>query len=173
MRCATAALVWFVCAIGLAACAAVGPLPTADRGPLTRSVRVVSNDWHAAIVMDRAEVIATGLLPEADDFPNAAFLEFGWGDRVYYPARDPSIAVTLAAALTATPAIMHIAGLARPPERAQDDTQVVPVALSQGGFLSLVGAIAGVVGVDDARHALCPAARAPCLTGKPVCPVVR
>jgi len=144
MRCASVALVGFICALGLAACAAAEPLPAAGRGPLTHSVRVVGNSWHAAIVMDRAEVAATGLLPEADDFPHAAFLEFGWGDRVYYPARDPGIAMTLSAALTGTPAIMHIAGLARPPERvhADGDTEVVPVALSQDGFLSLVGAIA-------------------------------
>ncbi len=143
MECATAAMAGLVCAIGLAACAAAEPLPASDRGPRGHAVRVVGDAWHTAIVIARAEAVATGLLPEADDFPQAAFLEFGWGDRVYYPAREPSIAMTLGAALTATPAIMHIAGLARPPERAHGDAQVVPVALSQDGFLSLVGAIAG------------------------------
>ena len=130
-----------VCAIGFAAGPA--PLPAADRGPRGHAVWVVGNAWHTAIVIARAEAIATGLLPEADDFPKAAFLEFGWGDRVYYPARDPGIAMALGAALTASPAIMHIAGRARAPERDRGGAEVVPVALSQDGFLSLVGAIAG------------------------------
>ncbi len=143
MRSATFALAWLAVAIGLAACAAEAPLPVDHGGPRIHAVRVVGTSWHTAIVMDRAGAAATGLLPEAEDFPEAAFLEFGWGDRVYYPARDPGIAMTLGAALTATPAIMHIAGLARPPEQVPGDTEVVTLALSQGGFLSLVRAIAG------------------------------
>ena len=58
---------------------------------------------------------ATGLLPEAADFPDAAFLEFGWGDRTYYPAKKKTLGMTLAAALVPTPAVMHMAGHATAP----------------------------------------------------------
>ncbi len=121
----------------------VAPLPPTDHGPRTHAVRVVSNGWHTAIVVGRAELVATGLLPEADDFPDAVFLEFGWGDRVYYPAKEKTLGMALAAALTATPAVMHLAGLARPPEQTYADAEVVPVALSQEEFRHLVSAIAG------------------------------
>ena len=109
MRRATVASAWLVCAIWLAACAMVAPLPPTDHGLRTHAVRVVSNGWHTAIVIGRAELVATGLLPEADDFPDAVFLEFGWGDRVYYPAREKTLGMALDAALTETPAVMHLA----------------------------------------------------------------
>jgi uncharacterized protein (TIGR02117 family) len=137
-----AALAWLVCAGWLTACAAAPPLPPADTGPRTHAVRIVSDGWHTAIVIGRPELVATGLLPEAADFPHAAFLEFGWGDRVYYPAKKKTLAMTLNAALVATPAVMHMAGLARAPEIIYAGSQVVPVALTEGGFRHLVRAIA-------------------------------
>lgn len=143
MRSVATALAWLVCAAWLTACAAVAPLPPADQGPRSHAVRVVSNGWHTAIVIGRAELIATGLLPEADDFPQARFLEFGWGDRVYYPAREPTIGMALGAALTPTPAVMHMAGLSRPPELTYLDGEVAPLALSQAGFRRLAAALAG------------------------------
>ncbi len=143
MRRAIAASIWLACAIWLAACAALSPLPAADPGPRIHAVRVVSNGWHTAIVVARAELAVTGLLPEADDFPDAAFLEFGWGDRAYYPAAQPTFGMALDALLTETPAVMHMAGLARPPEATHADGETVPVPLTAGAFRRLAGAIAG------------------------------
>ncbi len=142
MRRLITALAWLVCAGTLATCAATPPLPPADDGPRTRAVSIVSNGWHTAIVVPRPELVATGLLPEADDFPDAAFLEFGWGDRVYYPAKEPTLGMALVAALTATPAVMHMVGLVRAPALTYADTEVVSVALTEGGFRHLVRAIA-------------------------------
>jgi len=143
MRPPIAGLAWLVCAAWLAACTAAPPLPPADSGPRIHTVRVVSNGWHTAIVVSWAKVAATGLLPEAADFPDAAFLEFGWGDRVYYPAQEKTLGMTLGAALTATPAVMHMASLARAPGLTDADSEVVRVALTEGGFRHLVRAIAG------------------------------
>jgi len=137
-----AAMACLVCAGWLTACAAAPPLPPADTGPHTHAVRIVSDGWHTAIVIPRPELVATGLLPEAEDFPDAAFLEFGWGDRAYYPAKKKTLGMTLNAALVATPAVMHMAGLAHAPELIYAGSEVVPVALTEGGFRYLVRAIA-------------------------------
>jgi hypothetical protein len=51
--------------------------------------------------------------------------------------------MTLGAALTATPAVMHMASLAREPGLTDADSEVVRVALTKGGFRHLVHAIAG------------------------------
>lgn len=135
------ALAWLVCAGCLAACAAVPPLPPADAGPRIHAVRVVSNGWHTAIFIRRAEVNATGLLPEVDDFPDAAFLEFGWGEHVYYPAEETTPGMVLRAALLPTPAVMHVAGRARTPQLKDADVEVL--AMTQGDLRRMVRAIAG------------------------------
>lgn len=144
MRRSIAYLAWLLCAAWLAGCAVVSPVPPADSGPRRHTVSVVSNGWHTAIVAQRSKIVATGLLPEAADFPDAAFLEFGWGDREYYPAPKTTLGMTLRAGLAATPAVMHVAGHAWAPEPTASDTgfEVVRVALTESGFRRLVHAIA-------------------------------
>ena len=129
------------CAAWLATCETAPPL-SRDDGPRTRPIQVASNGWHTAIVVPAPALAATGLLPETADFPDAAFLEFGWGDRVYYPAKEKTLGMTLAAALTPTPAVMHMAGLAAAPKDPGTGREVVPVALTEAGFLNLVEALA-------------------------------
>ena len=103
---------------------------------------MASNGWHTAIVVPAPAVVATGLLPEAADFPDAAFLEFGWGDRTYYPAKEKTLGMTLSAALVPTPAVMHMAGHAVALADRGSRLEVVPVALTEAGFRALVEAIA-------------------------------
>lgn len=126
----------------LVACVPTLPSPDEDGERRTRAVHVVSNGWHTAIVVPRQAVAATGLVPEAADFAGAAYLEFGWGDREYYPARRTTIGMTLRAALTPTPAVMHVAGRARLPEPG-DGRETIRVALSETGLRDLARAISG------------------------------
>ena len=85
-------LAWLVCAGALVACdSAPMPSPITDDSPRRNSAYVFSNGWHTAIVVARDKAVAIGVLPEAADFPTAAFLEFGWGDRTYYPAKDKTL----------------------------------------------------------------------------------
>lgn len=138
MRGATTTLAWLHCLILLVSCSPLAPLPPSSRGPSIDAVRVVSNGWHAAIVVRRAELVETGLVPEAGDFPNAAFIEFGWGDRAYYPTPEPTLGMTLDAALRPTPAVMYMAGYTRPPERVYGGADTVPVAMSRQTFRHMV-----------------------------------
>jgi uncharacterized protein (TIGR02117 family) len=143
MRRLIIALSSLACIGWLATCATITSLPPPDDGPRTHLVQVVSNGWHTAIVIPRRKLISTGLLPEANDFPGASFLEFGWGDREYYPAKDATLGMALAAALVPTPAVTHMAALARAPGLTYPGSEVVPVPLTESGFRYLVGAIAG------------------------------
>ena len=131
-----------VCAAWLATCETSPPPPPDDDGPRTRIVQVSSNGWHTAIVVPAPALAATGMLPESADFPDAAYFEFGWGDRTYYPAKEKTLGMTLAAALAPTPAVMHMAGWSAPLAGMSGRLEVVPVALSDVGFQNLVGAVA-------------------------------
>ena len=132
-----------LCAALLATCeTAPPPMAPDDDGPRTRLIQVASNGWHTAIVVPAPAFAATDLLPEAEDFPRARFFEFGWGDRVYYPAKEKTVGMTLAAALVPTPAVMHMAGLAAAPRDGGSIREVVTVGLTQAGLLNLIEALA-------------------------------
>jgi uncharacterized protein (TIGR02117 family) len=140
---ATRAAAALALATALAACApmAAPPPSEVDHGPRVHAVRVLSNGWHTAILVSREEVVETGLLPEARDFPTAAYLEFGWGDRRYYSAKEKTIGMTLDAAFVETPAIMHVAARGEAPGPSSK-LEVKIVALSALGFQAMIRAIA-------------------------------
>jgi len=115
-------------------------------------VHVVSNGWHTGIVLARADLPA-GAIPEAEDFPAAPYLEFGWGDAAYFPARSPTVAMALAAALTPTPAVVHLVGLPGPPRRVFAAAETIDVALPPAGFRRLVDYLEASFARGGARRA--------------------
>jgi len=137
-----AAVAWFLLALGLAACAAepdVPPRPqTATLAPgAAHTIFVTSNGFHSGIVLERSD-LPPGRIPEAADFPEARFLEFGWGDAVYYPAEQETIGMTLRAALLPTAAVVHVAGLTVPPAVRYPEAEVVSLSLDAAGLQRLV-----------------------------------
>ena len=128
------------CAVMLVACTpAAEPLPI-DAGEPLHGIYVFSTDWHTGIVLAR-DALTPGLIPEAADFPRAAYLEFGWGDREYYPSPDPTMGMALAAALMPTPAVMHLAGHQRPPRTNIPEPEVLVLGLSAAALGRLIAAI--------------------------------
>lgn len=160
MRGATTSLAWLHCVIILVGCAPLPSLPPISDGPSIDAVNVVSDGWHAAIVVRRAHLVETGLIPEAGDFPSATFIEFGWGDRAYYPAREKTLRMTLDAALRPTPAVMYMAGRARPLEVVYGSADVVPVAMTRQTFWHMVDTLSGYFDRDEGARSG-PVARGP------------
>jgi uncharacterized protein (TIGR02117 family) len=100
-------------------------------------VYVTSNGWHSAIVVPRA-ALPTGAIPEAADFPGAAYLSLSWGDAEYFPVREPTFGMTLRAALQPTPAVLHMAGLPSHPRDAFPADELVELKTTSEGFEKLV-----------------------------------
>lgn len=113
--------------------------PPAGASPSTdvHTVFVTSNGWHSSIVIGHS-ALPGGLVLEAADFPDARFLEFGWGDAEYYPAKDPGIGLALAAALVPTPSVVHMAGYAHPPARRYPKSEVLALVLDEASLGRLV-----------------------------------
>ncbi len=125
--------VWAVDLTAVLAAEPPGPPPAAA----AKTIFVTSNGWHSSIVLAGADV-APGRIPEAADFPQARYLEFGWGDAEYYPAKDPGIGLALSAALTPTPSVVHMAGLPVEPARRYPKAEVVALSLDAAGLERLV-----------------------------------
>lgn len=104
------------------------------------TVHVVRRGWHSGLVIERAALLAAGIIPEVADFPSAPYLEFGWGDRAYYMSPDPTVWLTLQAAFAPTPAVLHVAPLDHPLAGRRVD--VIALDLSERGFADLVKAVA-------------------------------
>jgi len=55
-----------------------GLFPPAPGEPVV-AVYVVNDGWHTGLALPRAELAATNM-PVVRDFPDARYLQFGWGD---------------------------------------------------------------------------------------------
>ena len=132
---------WIALVLGLllTACAAPPPAPPPSQPDLDAKtiIFVASNGWHSSIILAKAD-LPPGRLAEAADFPEARFLEFGWGDAVYYPARRATLGMTLRAALVPTPAVVHVVGLRAEPARSAPGSEVVSLAIDDRNFGRLV-----------------------------------
>jgi uncharacterized protein (TIGR02117 family) len=113
-----------------------------DVGNPAVPIQVVSNGWHTGIVLRRA-AIPPGAIPEVEDFPGAAYLEFGWGDAEFYPAKDYTVGLALRAALFPSAALMHVAGLAAHPGIVFPGNETLELELSAPEFSKLVEFISG------------------------------
>jgi uncharacterized protein (TIGR02117 family) len=116
------------------------------------TVYVTSNGWHSAIVVPRA-ALPPGAIPEAADFPGAAYLSLGWGDAEYFPVREPTIGMKLRAALQPTPAVFHMAGLPFHPQDVFPADEVVELKTTAQGFAALIAYLDATFDRDGAERA--------------------
>ena len=136
---------FFLLLVLLATGCAAGPKAPLPREPAAGAENVIfvtSNGWHSSIVIAAAE-LPPGRIPETADFPNARYLEFGWGDAEYYPAERATLAMTMRAALTPTPAVVHLAGLRTEPARFFTQSEVLVLQTSEMHFKRLIDFIGG------------------------------
>jgi uncharacterized protein (TIGR02117 family) len=106
-------------------------------GNKVRSVFIVHDAWHAAIVINKAD-ITTAALPELRDFPTAEYLEFSWGDRDYFPAPDGGFGMALRAALWSRGSILHVVGFTGAVQSAYPSAEIIEIPLSEEGLQGLV-----------------------------------
>jgi uncharacterized protein (TIGR02117 family) len=117
-------------------CAApVAELPPAPDA--ARVVYVLGHGWHTGLVVRRAE-IPDGIWPEQADFPDAQYLEVGWGDKDFYQAPEPSVGLALKAAFRSTASVLHVVAFHVPPEAYFPGSEVIAVRLTPPGFEQLV-----------------------------------
>jgi uncharacterized protein (TIGR02117 family) len=77
--------------------------------PACKSVFIVHNSWHAAIVLNR-EDLSSEALPELADFSGVRFVEFSWGDRDFFTDPDAGVWAALRAAFWSSGSVLHLVG---------------------------------------------------------------
>ncbi len=124
-------------------------------GPDTpvKSIYLVSHGWHAGIVVKRAD-IPPGVWPQHEDFPDAEYLEVGWGDKDYYMTPQPHWGITLKAGLLPTASVLHIVGFGGSVSRYFADSEVIRIELSEAGFRRLCSYIERSYARDESGRSL-------------------
>ncbi len=111
----------------------------ADEPPV-RTIYVFSNGWHSSLVVARNDLPAN-LPPETADFPEAPYLEFGWGDRDFYTTPRPTAAMALSATFGFGPSVMYVAGLDRPPHEFFLGVETVGIDVPEAVLERLLAAV--------------------------------
>jgi len=101
------------------------------------TIHLVSNGWHTGLVLARADIPADRI-PELADVGDAAYVEFGWGDRDYYPHPRPTLGMALSAALTPSPSVVQVAGLTKEPAAARPGFEIIAITLEPEALAALL-----------------------------------
>jgi uncharacterized protein (TIGR02117 family) len=120
-----------------------------DPGELSKTIYLVSHGWHAGIVVKRADIPA-GIWPQHNDFPDAEYLEVGWGDMDYYMTPSPHMGITLKAGLLPTASVLHIVGFNGSVTRYFAHSEVIRVELSEVGFQRFCSYLENSYALDEA-----------------------
>ena len=126
------------------------PAPSANES--RKTIYLVSHGWHAGIVLRHAD-IPDSIWPGAEDFPNAQFLEVGWGDMDYYQTPDPHMGILINAALLPTASVLHVVGFSGSVLAYFPYSEIIRIELSSAGFEHLSRTIVASFARDEAGNA--------------------
>jgi uncharacterized protein (TIGR02117 family) len=125
-------------------------LAPAERDP-RNMIYLVNHGWHAGIVLQHAGG-PNGIWPAAGDFPDAQYLEVGWGDMDYYQTPNAHMGHILMAALLPTSSVLHIVGFNGPVQAYFPHSEIIEIELSSAGFEKLSGTIVASFARDKAGN---------------------
>ncbi len=135
-------LLWLIQVVLLAAW--VRPVAVPEVEP----IYLVSHGWHVGLVIRRTDATAAHW-PEQGDFPEATFLEVGWGDRDFYQDPDPGVGKLLKAGLWPTKSVLHIVGFSRRVTAYFPRSEIIRIDVPQAGVDSLAAYIHDAYARDD------------------------
>ncbi len=110
------------------------------RGNDSKNVWVVNYSWHSGIIIRAADIPAS-LIPEKEDFPNAEFLEIGWGNKAFYQAPEFKLSLAAKALFIPGQSTMAVHGFSHSPEREFSDSKITALHFSPEQFYRIVEAM--------------------------------
>jgi uncharacterized protein (TIGR02117 family) len=108
--------------------------PTADGG---QGIYVVSHGWHTGFVVP-ATRIQDQLPALRERFGDTPYIEFGWGDKDFYQAKDTSTGLALKAIFWPTESVIHAVAVAEKVDEYFPNSQIEKLCLSSREYFSLM-----------------------------------
>ena len=106
-----------------------------------KTIYVLKHGWHTSITVQKDDVDPE-VWPQISDFPDADYLEVGWGDKAFYQTPDPGAVVALKAAFLSKGSVLHVVGFNSAVQNYFPRSEVIQIALPESGFRQLTGYIA-------------------------------
>jgi len=108
-----------------------------DNSPKRSVIYIVSHDWHTGFVIP-AEEIQLHIPELRERFGNTPYIEFGWGDKGFYQAKEITTGLVLKAVLWPTESVIHSVAVPESVDRYFKNSQVEKICLNNGGLTSLL-----------------------------------
>jgi len=103
-------------------------------------VYVVSHGWHTGFVIPAPEI--QGVIPGLEKrFGDIPYIEFGWGDKGFYQAKETTSGLTLRAIFWPTESVVHSVAVPQKVEEYFSNSEVVKLCLTDGELSALIGFI--------------------------------
>jgi len=105
-----------------------------------RDIFVLNHGWHAGIVL-QTEDINNSAWQIDPLFKKYKYIEVGWGDEAFYKSSDPSVWMTIKAALIPTSSVLHVRALSRYDLSMFSKESVEKITISKKGHIKLLAFI--------------------------------
>ncbi|MCW8894407.1 MAG: DUF2459 domain-containing protein [Sulfurimonas sp.] len=102
-----------------------------------RDIFVVNHGWHAGIVLRMIDINSSAWKVDPF-FKKHKYIEVGWGDEDFYKSSDPSLWMTLKAALIPTSSVLHVRALSMHDLSTFSKENVVKISISIEAFTKLL-----------------------------------
>jgi len=111
------------------------------KGNGDRQIYVVSHGWHTGFVIDAKQI--QHKIPELKKrFEDAEYIEFGWGDKGFYQAKEITSGLTLRAIFWPTESVVHSVAVPQNVSEYFASSEVELLCLNDSELSSLVNFIA-------------------------------
>jgi uncharacterized protein (TIGR02117 family) len=127
-----AAILVLIACLPLAACSGARTAADSERSQV---IYIVRRDWHSGVALAAAD------WPQASTFPEARYLEFGWGDADFYQADQPTTSMGISAVLWPSSTVMEVVPLQAAPPPGAGDFEAVVVHVTNAELQAIVSSL--------------------------------
>lgn len=119
----------------------------------SNEIYVVSHGWHTGLVIPSKKIYKSikSLEERFGDSPN---IEFGWGDKGFYQAKEITTGLTIQAIFWPTESVIHAVAVPEDVMGYFKNSEVAKVFLSDGELESLTQFISGSFYKDESRQVI-------------------
>jgi len=110
-------------------------------GTGSNEIYIVSHGWHTGFIVP-AKAIQIKIPELKSRFTRSQYIEFGWGDKKFYQAKEKTSGLAMRAAFWPTESVVHVAPSSKKSYQFVPDIEVEMLCLTDSELLSLVDFIA-------------------------------